>query len=201
MQNKTILDSLFSASLSLTIHSKSTRVETSPSSKTSCRKHSRFVLDSLPVYDRDSPPRRREERSRRRDLCWKRAQRKPSSVRNGTIDRGLGTAFKAAFVCDPAHFLAHARKHARTHVDPVVPLNWLFPRQGGNEEGTNASERAGAVTGEGNSSHRNQAALCQRQNGRNSIGRGSSTREDQFPRHNDALVSNGVGEKRASSKS
>lgn len=70
---------------------------------------------------------------------------------------------------------------------------------GGNEEGTN--ERAGTVTGEGNSSHRNQAALCQRQNGRNSIGRGSSTREDQFPRHNDALLSNGASEKRASSKS
>jgi len=65
----------------------------------------------------------------------------------------------------------------------------------------NANERAGTVTGEGNSSHRNQAALCQRQNGRNSIGRGSSTREDQFPRHNDALVSNRASEKRASSKS
>ena len=53
--------------------------------------------------------------------------------------RGLGTAFKAAFVCDSAHFLAHARTHActyaRTHVDPVVPLNWLFPRQGGTRRG------------------------------------------------------------------
>lgn len=49
--------------------------------------------------------------------------------------RGLGTAFKAAFVCDSAHFLAHARTHVRTHVDPVVPLNWLFPRQGGMRRG------------------------------------------------------------------
>jgi len=52
---------------------------------------------------------------------------------------GLGTAFKAAFVCDPAHFLAHARTHACTHVDPVVPLNWLFPRQG--ERGGNERKR------------------------------------------------------------
>lgn len=121
--------------------------------------------------------------------------------------RSLGTAFKTAFVYDPmctflhTHARTPARMHARTYAcRSRCTLKLAISTTRENEEGTTANERAGTVTGEGNSSHRNQTALCQRQNGRNSIGRGSSTREDQFPRHNDALVSNGAGEKRASLK-
>jgi hypothetical protein len=116
---------------------------------TRCRRHFRFVLDSLAATRAFTSATLRHEggrRGRRRDPSLK-ASAKETILRAEWYRRGPGTAFKAAFVCATPRTFSHTHsRRSRCILKLAISTLETKKRRADGGGDTNAGERIGAVT-------------------------------------------------------